>query len=176
MLKPVLPLYQIVLITLCPAHLLSPATSADGCTLQGDAPDLKLLRLRRTPLYINTLKEALCANFWSAHCLEHRRGSFSLAHHPSLHSIFESPSSEDESEGEGEDEDFASRCHSSNIEHACKEAISQVQVYLEIRLVTYYKRSPSEHSDEDSSSGGDGDECYSSNDFDEAGRRVASGE
>ena len=90
----------------------------------------------------------------------------SLATHH-LHSIFESPSSYDEDEGEGEEEDFASRRHSSNIEHAFKEAINQVQIYFEICLVSHHERSPSEHSDEDSSSGGDGDELCSSNHFDE---------
>ena len=81
----------------------------------------------------------------------------SLATHH-LHYFFESPSSEDEDEGE--EEDFASHRRSSNIEHAVKEAISQVQVYLEIRLVSHHERSPSEHSYEDSGSGGDGCEGY----------------
>ena len=80
-----------------------------------------------------------------------------------LHSIFEFSSSEDE----GEDEDFVSHCHSSHIEHTVQEAISQVQVYPEIRPASH-KRSPSQHSDPDSSSGSDGGEEYSSSHFDES--------
>ena len=78
----------------------------------------------------------------------------SLATHH-LHSIFEPPSSKEEDEGE--EEDFASRGHSSNIKHVVKEAISQVQVYLEIRLAYCHGR---DQSDENSSSSGDGGVGY----------------
>jgi len=91
-------------------------------------------------------------------------------HH--LHSTFDFSSSEDEDEDddedEGEGEDFAPPCHSSGINHAVIEAISQVQVYPEIRAASHHKRSPSEHSDEDSSSGSDGGEEYSSAHSDES--------
>jgi len=44
-----------------------------------------------------------------------------------LHSTFAFSSSSSEDEDEDDDDDFASPCRSSNIDHAAKEAISQVQ-------------------------------------------------
>jgi len=83
-----------------------------------------------------------------------------------LHSIFEFSSSS--SEDEDEDDDVAlPRHYSSDIEHAVKEALCKVQVYPEIHSASHHKRSPSEHSDEDSSSGSDGGEEYSSTHSDE---------
>ena len=153
-------------------HSFSSSTSADGCTLQGDAPDLKRPPRRRTPLYNSTLKKAFLAGpsgssarrfgvrtAWNID--EDVRRSLETHH---LHSIFEFSSSEDE----GEDEDFAPHCHASNVEHTVKEAISQVQVYPEIRPASHQKRLSSEPSDEDSSSGSDGGEEYSPAHFDES--------
>lgn len=82
-----------------------------------------------------------------------------------LHSIFDFSSSE---ENDDEDEEFASPCYSPNIEHAVKEAICGVQVYPETRAASSHKRSPSEQSDEDTSSGSDGGEEYSPTHFDES--------
>ena len=168
----ILPLYQAIPTTPRPVRPLSPATSADRCILQSGTPDLKLPSRRRTPLYNSTLKKSFLTGpsgssarrfgvrtAWNIN--EDVRRSLATRH---LHSIFEFSSSEDE----GEDEDFTSPCHSSNIEHAVKEAISQVQVYPEIRPASHQKWPPSEHSDPDSSSGSDGGEEYSSSHFDES--------
>ncbi len=62
-----------------------------------------------------------------------------------------------------------------------KETISQVQVFPEIRPASHQKRSPREHIDEDSSSGSDGGEEYSSTHVgeyfrDEEGLRLGSEE
>ena len=164
----ILPLYQVVPTLPRPVRPLSPATSADGRTLRSD---LKLSPRRRTPLYNSTLKKSFLAGpsgssarrfgvrtAWDIN--EDVRRSLATHH---LRSIFEFSSSEDE----GEDEDFPSHCHPSNIEHAVQEAISQVQVYPEIRPASQ-KRPPSEHSDPESSSGSDGGEGYSSSHFDES--------
>ena len=82
-----------------------------------------------------------------------------------LHSIFEFSSSE-ENDDEDDDDEFASPFRPSTIEHAVEEAISEVQVYPEIRTAAHHKRSPSESSEEDISSGSDGGEEYSSTQFD----------
>ena len=83
-----------------------------------------------------------------------------------LHSIFEFSSSE-ENDDEDEEEESASPCHSSTtIEDAVKEAIREVQVYPEIRTASHHKRSLSETSEEDTSSGSDGGEEHSSAQFD----------
>ena len=173
----VLPVYQIPSTTPRPVHSLSSATSTDACTLRGDAPGLKPLPRRRTPLYISTLKKAFFAGpdgssarrfgvrtAWNID-EDVRR---SLADHH-LHSIFEFSSSEDEDE----EDDFASPCRSSSVDHAVKEPICPVQVYPEVRPASHHKRSASEHSDEDSSSedsssGSDGGEEYSPTHFDES--------
>ena len=60
---------------------------------------------------------------------------------------------------------FASHRHSFNIRHPIKGLISQVQEYPEIRRASHQKRSPSEHSDTDSSSGSDWGEEYSPSRF-----------
>ena len=123
-------------------------------------------------MYIGTLKKAFLAGpsgssarrfgvrtAWNID--EDVRRSLPSRH---LRSIFEFSSSEDE----GEDEDFPPHRHSSNIEHTVKEAVSQVQVYPEIRPASHQKRLSSEPSDEDSSSGSDGGDEYSPAHFDES--------
>ena len=57
--------------------------------------------------------------------------------------------------------DFASHRHKSNIEHAVRQAISQVQVYPEIYSASRQLQSLNGHSDEDFSSGSDGGEIHS---------------
>ena len=63
--------------------------------------------------------------------------------------------------------DFASPSHSPTIEHAVEEAIDRVHLYPEIPPASHHKGSPSERSDERSSSGSDGDEQYHSTQFGE---------
>src|SRR5258706_10883469 len=87
----------------------------------------------------------------------------SLATHPWL-SIFELSSSEDNADAD----DFASHRHSSNIEHPIKGDISQIHAYPEIRPPSHQKRSPSDHSDSDSSRGSDWGTKYPPNRFGES--------
>ena len=97
---------------------------------------MKPLARSRAPLYIGTRKKAFLAvpsgsSAWrfgvriAWNIDEYVRRSL-VTHH--LHSIVEFSSSE----VQGKDEDFASHRHTSNIEYAVKQAISQVQVYPEI--------------------------------------------
>jgi len=70
--------------TPCPVHSLLPATSADGCTLQGDAPGLKLLPRRSfSALSKRPSLPVKYAEVWSADRLKRRRGHPSLTRHPS---------------------------------------------------------------------------------------------
>ena len=80
-----------------------------------------------------------------------------------LHSVFDLSSSDDD-----EDEQLVSPCSSSNIEDAVTDVISQVHVYPDLHPASRHRRLPSEHSDEDTSSGSDGGEEYSPSHFDES--------
>ena len=114
----------------------SPATSAGGCTLQGDVPGLKVLPKHRTPSTSVLSRFAGSSGFsawrfgmralWN---IDEGIRSSRCTHH--FHSILEFSSSE-------EDEDFTSSCNSSNIQHVVKGTIRRVQVYPENRPASHH--------------------------------------
>jgi len=91
------------------------------CTLQGDAPGLKLLP--PTPPHTKTAKFGV----GTASKIDDDVRRALAANHLHYTFAFSSSSSEDEDDDD-DDDDFASPCRSSNIDHAVKEAISQVQI------------------------------------------------
>jgi len=109
-------------------HSISPATSIDECTLQGDTLGLKLLPRHHKLLYAGTLKKAVFSRLsgsstrkiglqtvWNID--EDVRRALTTHH---LHSAVEFSSSEEEDE----DDDLTSPCRSSSIDHAVKDTIS----------------------------------------------------
>lgn len=171
---PLLPLYPLPAAPPSPLH---PRSAPPRPSLEAAALALKSPARRRTPLYTTALKQSFFAGAagssvrrfgvrtaWNIN--EDVRRSLATDH---LHSIFEFSSSDendDNDEEEEEEEEFASPIHSSSIEQAVEDAISQVQVYPERRTAAHHTRSPSDTSEEDISSGSDGGEEYSSTQFD----------
>jgi hypothetical protein len=168
-----LPLYPIASATPRPVHSLSLGPSTSECSLEGDAQELKPLARRRTPLHKCALKKAF---FAGASGSSARRFGVRTAWNIDedvRHSLAIGPfrshfdfSSSEENDDNDDDQGLLSLHHSSDIEYAIEEAICEVQNSPGTRA-TAHKRSPSDHSEEDTSSGSDGSEEYSPSHFDE---------
>ena len=151
-----------------PVHPLSLATSADRCTREGDAPDLKLLPQPLSPFYITTLTKPFLAgpSVSSAHKAGVSTGwnigrdiRRSLATLP-LHSMFKFSAFEDE----GEDRDLRPTAilPTSSMPSKRLSAISRSTLSLSPKAVA----KPAQR--RDSSFGSDGGEEYPSTHFSES--------